>query len=294
MKTLAVWLKIKHEIRDWSNIAHNIVYDRDCTHTKAMLYGGPLGLCNRAVSDVHSIGNRMTLGMSKKAIRPVASDEISSALSRAVHEHRLTPGTKLGEDDLSEIYGVSRTVVRAALQSLSHQQIVEIKRNKGAYVAQPSPTEAHEVFQARELLEPRTARSAALKATQDDVALLNNHIVHEHAALADGDRGRALFLSGQFHLEIAKIAKQKTIADMISVLIARSSLIIALYWRRESALCESHAHHALIAAFAENNGLLAEELMQSHIVDLHTALNLNKLPPVEQDLRTILLRGKKF
>ena len=157
----------------------------------------------------------MTLSMSKKAIRPVASDEISSALSRAVHEHRLTPGTKLGEDDLSEIYGVSRTVVRAALQSLSHQQIVEIRRNRGAYVAQPSPTGAHEVFQARELLEPRTARSAALKATQDDVALLNNHIVQEHAALADGDRGRALFLSGQFHLEIARIAKQKTIADMI-------------------------------------------------------------------------------
>ena len=42
MKTLAVWLKIKHEIRDWSNIAHNIVYDRDCAHTKAMLYGGAL------------------------------------------------------------------------------------------------------------------------------------------------------------------------------------------------------------------------------------------------------------
>ena len=54
----------------------------------------------------------MTFGMSKKAIRPVASDEISSALSRAVHEHRLTPGTKLGEDDcqksmvcLEQLYG---------------------------------------------------------------------------------------------------------------------------------------------------------------------------------------------
>ncbi|MCF2905055.1 GntR family transcriptional regulator [Octadecabacter sp. CECT 8868] len=219
----------------------------------------------------------------------VTTESIASALSQAIHEHRLAPGTKLGEDELSDIYRVSRTMVRAALQSLSHQQIVEIKRNRGAFVAQPSLTEAHEVFEARELLEPRTAKSAALNATPEDIALLNDHITQEHAALAAGDRGRALYLSGLFHLEIARIAKQQTIADMINVLIARSSLIIALYWRRESALCESQAHHALIKAIADNNGAFAEELMQSHLVDLHSALNLHELPPVGQNLKAMLL-----
>lgn len=231
----------------------------------------------------------MTLSSTRPSMTAATSEFISTALSQAVHEHRLAPGTKLGEDDLSDIYGVSRTIVRTALQSLSHQQIVEIKRNRGAFVAQPSLTEAHEVFEARELLEPRTARSAALNATPEDVVLLQDHITQEHAALAAGDRGRALYLSGKFHLEIARIANQQTIADMISVLIARSSLIIALYWRRESALCESQAHHALIKAIADNNGALAEELMQSHLVDLHSALNLNELPPVEQSLKAMLL-----
>lgn len=231
----------------------------------------------------------MTVSTSKSVTTTTTSDSISGALSRAVHEHRLAPGTKLGEDDLSEIYGVSRTIIRAALQSLSHQQIVEIKRNRGAFVAKPSLTEAHEVFEARELLEPRTARSAALNSTSEDVALLKDHIAQEHAALATGDRGRALYLSGQFHLEIARIAKQQTVADMINVLIARSSLIIALYWGRESALCESQAHHALIEAIADNNGTFAEELMQSHLVDLHSALNLHELPSVQQNLRAMLL-----
>ncbi|GAA6179014.1 MULTISPECIES: GntR family transcriptional regulator [unclassified Shimia] len=228
-----------------------------------------------------------TSGVSKE--RPYNSESIAAGLSLAIHEHRLAPGTKLGEDDLSDIYGVSRTTVRTALQSLSHQQVVEIKRNRGAFVAQPSLTEAHEVFEARELLEPRTAKSAARNATADDVALLTDHIVQEHAAMDAGDRGRALYLSGKFHLEIARIANQKTIADMINVLIARSSLIIALYWRRESALCESHAHHALIKSIADGDGVLSEELMQSHLVDLHSALNLHDLPAVEQDLKTMLL-----
>lgn len=229
--------------------------------------------------------------MMHSADQPVTKDTIANALSRAIHEHRLAPGTKLGEDELSDIYGVSRTIVRAALQALAHQQIVEIKRNRGAFIAQPSLIEAHEVFEARELLEPRTARSAANLATPEDVQLLESHIAQEHAALAAGDHGQALFLSGQFHLEIARIANQQTIADMIDILIARSSLIIALYWRRESALCESQAHHDLIKAIADHDGTQAEELMQSHLVDLHSALNLREQPAVQHNLRDLLLRS---
>ncbi len=235
----------------------------------------------------------MTLTTAKSVAANATANTIAQALSRAIHEHRLAPGTKLGEDELSDIYGVSRTIVRTALQSLAHQQIVEIKRNRGAFVAQPSLAEAQEVFEVRELLEPRTARAAALHATPADIALLKDHITQEHAAMDAGESGRALYLSGKFHLEIARMAKQQTIADIINVLIARSSLIIALYWRRESALCESQAHHALINAIGDNNGALSEELMQSHLVDLHSALNLKELPAVEQDLRAMLLGDAK-
>lgn len=214
---------------------------------------------------------RSTLSTSPK---PATSDNIAQALSLAIHQHKISPGTKLGEDELAEIYGVSRTVVRAALQNLSHNKLVDIKRNKGASVASPSITEAHEVFEARELLEPRTARSAALHATPSDIALLECHISDEHKALDAADPGRALYLSGLFHTEIARIAQQATIAGFIETLIARSSLIIALYWRRESALCEKHAHHALVQALADNNEHQAEEMMRSHLVDLHSALDL--------------------
>lgn len=217
-----------------------------------------------------------------------SGETVAGALSLAIHEHRLAPGTKLGEGDLADIYGVSRTVIRAALQSLAHIQLVELHRNRGAFVAQPSLREAREVFEARELLEPRTARSAAVKATEADVALLKQHISDEHAALAAADRGRALRLSGLFHIEISRIADQATIAGFVETLIARSSLIIALYWRRESALCESHAHHALVQAIADGDGQLAEELMQSHLVDLHSALDLRDQPSPARSLKEAL------
>lgn len=215
-------------------------------------------------------------------------EAVAAELEQAIHEHRLPPGAKLGEDELGEIYGVSRTTVRAALQMLSERRLVELKRNRGAFVAQPSVREACEVFEARALLEPRTARSAAERATPADIALLREHIDAEHAAMHKGDSGRALMLSGEFHIQIAKIADQDTIEEFIRQLISRSSLVIALYWRRQNALCESHAHDALIDALARGDGVSAEELMSSHLVDLLSLLDLRQTPPGSLSLKDAL------
>lgn len=226
--------------------------------------------------------------MTDVAHAPLTADLLFDKLELAIHEHRLAPGTKLGEDDIAEVYGVSRTIVRAALQSLSHQRLVELKRNKGAFVAQPSVKEAREVFEARALLEPRTAHSAAMRITPDQVAQLQAHIDAEHEALHAGDHGRALYLSGQFHIEIARIADQQTIEALITQLISRSSLIIALYWQRRAAMCESHAHDALISAFADHDGPRAEELMKNHLLDLLTSLDLRNKTSAPVSLKAAL------
>ncbi|MEL6170257.1 MAG: GntR family transcriptional regulator [Pseudomonadota bacterium] len=225
--------------------------------------------------------SRATLGSSPDA-------SIAQSLSRAIHEHKLTPGLKLGEDELAEVYGVSRTTIRAALRTLAHGQLVEVVRNRGAFVAQPSQKEAQEVFEARELLEPRTAHSAALKAKLKDVERLKVHIEQEHEAMHRGDRGHALYLSGQLHVEIAKIAAQDTITSFIQTLIARSSLVVALYWTRESAICEQHAHDKLVDAIAANDADEAEALMRSHLIDLHSALDLTPPKSAGGSLRELL------
>ncbi|MEO0402913.1 MAG: GntR family transcriptional regulator [Pseudomonadota bacterium] len=223
--------------------------------------------------------------------KTTTDQSITAALSRAIHEHKLPPGTKLGEDELAEIYNVSRTLVRTALRTLAHEQLVEIRRNRGAFVAKPSPKEAQEVFEARELLEPRTARSAAHNATPEDATRLFQHVELEQAALRSGDHGLALYLSGQLHVEIARIAAQDTITSFIETLIARSSLVVALYWRRESALCECHAHRSLAEAISQGKEILAGDLMQSHLVDLHSALNLSEVAPRKTSLRELLTPG---
>ncbi|WP_415403501.1 GntR family transcriptional regulator [Tateyamaria sp. SN3-11] len=216
------------------------------------------------------------------------AEDIVSHLTEAVHEHRVQPGMKLSEDEVGDIFGVSRTVVRQALRAMAHGGLVSIERNRGAFVAKPSLKEAREVFEARALLEPQTARAAAERAQAADIALLEAHIENEHAALAQDEAGRALKLSGEFHCEIARIADQDTIEGFVRQLVSRSSLVIALYWRRRNALCESHAHHALLDAFREQDGDAAEELMKGHLLDLVSQLDLRERPNDTASLREAL------
>ena len=111
---------------------------------------------------------------------------LAQDLSAAIHAHRIAPGTKLREDELSDIYSVSRTIVRSALQALAHQKLVDIQRNRGASVASPTPRDAHDVFEARIMIEPQMAQAAAQKAMPDDIAILRQHIADEHVRRAGG------------------------------------------------------------------------------------------------------------
>lgn len=228
--------------------------------------------------------------MNRLQARDGTGAQIAAELERAVLEHRLSPGTKLGEDELCEVYGVSRTIVRGALQTLAHRRLVTLKRNRGAFLAQPTAREAREVFEARALLEPSTARSAAERATDRDIATLRAHVEAEHEAMAAGDMGHSLALSGQFHIEIARIADQTTIRDIITELVMRSSLIIALYWLRRAAVCENHAHEALLSAFSDGDGDRAEELMKNHLLDLLSSLDLKRVASAPSSLREVLGR----
>jgi len=210
------------------------------------------------------------------ALPPGRTLDICLNLQAAILEHKLAPGVKLSEDEVGEIYGASRTVVRAALQALAHSGLISIRKNRGAFVAKPTIREAHEVFQARALIEPAVARLAADVITETQLSELKAHLDAEHAAIHSEDMGHALQLSGGFHTAIAEIADHRIFTGMVRSLISRSSLIIALYWKRTDTACESHSHHAILEAFKKRDGADAEQIQKSHIIDLHSGLNLRE------------------
>ncbi len=195
-------------------------------------------------------------------------------LVRAILEHRLPPGTKLGEDDIGQIYGVSRTIVRSALQALAHDGIAVIEKNRGAFVASPSPQDAREVFEMRKLIEPMLAARAAERSTPDAIALLRRHAQAEQEASARNDQHAAIRLSGEFHRMLARMAGQRLAETILAELIGRSSLIIMLYRRANAPSCADTHHTALIEAVDAGDSERAAHLMAHHLDDIAQELEL--------------------
>jgi DNA-binding GntR family transcriptional regulator len=200
--------------------------------------------------------------------------DVYSRLRDAIVSHRLAPGMKLPEDELASIYSVSRTAIRSALQALAHDRLVRLEPNRGAFVAQPSKREAREVFDARMLIEPRVAALAATAARRADIMRLRRHLEVENEALRAGEVSAAISLSARFHVALAEVAAHTVLTELVTDLVSRSSLIIALYWRRRDITCESHAHHALVDALARHELGHASELMADHLADLVAGLDL--------------------
>lgn len=214
--------------------------------------------------------------------------QIYDDLKAAILAHNIAPGTKLPEDELGEVYSVSRTLVRAALQGLAHDRLVQLEPNRGAFVAKPTKREAREVFEARAMIEPKVAAMAAALAKPADVKVLRQHLEEEHAALREGRQGDAVMLSARFHVGIAEIAGQSILTEIIGSLCSRSALIISLYARRTDAFCESHAHHALVDAIAAHSEVDASELMTSHLVDLLSGIDVSEAAGPQRTLGEIL------
>lgn len=223
---------------------------------------------------------RLNLGSAK-------ASKVYVALQRAILDHRLEPGRPLPEDEIGSVYGVSRTIVRSALQALAHERLVTIEANRGARIAKPDIEEARHVFEARSLIEPRLAALAAARAAPADIAELRTHIQREEEALR-ADSQEAVHLSASFHTRIARMASHPILETFAIELLSRSSLIVALYWKRKDATCERHAHSALVEAIASHDEKGASELMLSHIVDLLSGLELKPAAPVQRTLAMLL------
>lgn len=169
----------------------------------------------------------------------------------AILEQRLTPGTKLSEDTLGEIFGVSRTVIRATLQRLSHENIVEIIPHRGAFVARPSVSDAEEVLQARSLIEDGIIRAAAHRIRPGDIKKLRKNVEQEQMVLNRGDRAKWIRLSGDFHLLLAEIAGNKTMAGFLKELVSRTSLVILEYQKAAQPACDCVDHLQIISALEQ-------------------------------------------
>jgi DNA-binding GntR family transcriptional regulator len=196
------------------------------------------------------------------------------------------PGTKLAEQPIADLFRVSRTIVRQALNQLSRDRLVTLEPARGAHVAQPSVEEARQVFEVRQLLEGAMVRRLGSRLTAAQLSELRHHLKAEAEAIARTDVPGRTRLLADFHVVLARMLGNHVLADLLADLLSRSSLIALMYQSSHSAEASLAEHVAIVDALERGDTRAAVRLTEAHLEHVERNLRLN---PRITDLSKALL-----
>ena len=208
-----------------------------------------------------------------------ATRSIVDALTKAIVEHRLHPGTKLAEQKLADHFGVSRTLIRQALFQLVQKRLIRMEPARGAFVATPSSDEARQVFAVRRMIEAEMTRSFVRNVTPAKIKALQSHVAEEKAAVSRGDVPGRTDLLGDFHVRIAELMGNQVLAQILSELISRCALITLMYQSTNAAEHSADEHAEILKAIAAKDEDLAVKLMDEHLRNVEEGLALDRKVP---------------
>ena len=191
------------------------------------------------------------------------------ALRELILSAQLAPGSRLGEVELAERLGVSRTPVREALTRLAAEGLVEIVANRGARVATWTVAELEGVFDLRASLEPQLTAFAVPNATAADVAELDD-LAHRMLEVGrpgpQQDLDALVPLNRAFHDRLIALAAHPTLATALAAAIHPPIVRRNFHAYDEDSLRRSLGHHLeIVAAVRAGDPAWAQAVMTAHI-----------------------------
>jgi len=209
------------------------------------------------------------------------ADKVADLLKTAILSGRLQPGDRLPpERVLGDRFGVSRTVIREAIRSLTAKGLVEVRSGSGTVVARVSASSVVETMQlylqgagvaydavdeVRSMLEVQMAGIAALRATDED--LHDMHIVHA-AMGAARDPERCAIHDAEFHRCVARATHNPlylVLLDSIAEPVMTARLgTLNMQGRPPAAV---RAHERILDRIAARDAEGARDAMRAHLAD---------------------------
>ncbi|GAA2563870.1 GntR family transcriptional regulator [Pseudonocardia hydrocarbonoxydans] len=191
-----------------------------------------------------------------------ASERAVDSVRELILRGEFAAGARLGEVELAERLGVSRTPVREALARLASEGLVEIVPNRGARVSSWTVAELEEVFDLRAALEPRLTALAVPNATPADLDDLDD--LARRMVRADLDD--LVGLNRAFHGRLVALADHPAMAGALAGAIHAPIVLRNFHAYDDASLRRSLAHHVeIVAAARAGDPAWAQAVMTAHI-----------------------------
>jgi DNA-binding GntR family transcriptional regulator len=174
------------------------------------------------------------------------AEQIAQAIETDIVMGRLTPGQKLGEEELAERFGASRHQVREGLSKLEKMGIATKERNRGVFVRRFSQEEVRQIYEVREIIQRQAALRIPLPVDEETIAglMMVNHRYDQ--AVASGDVREIHETNDLFHLEIFRLCGNEMLTSLVRQYMDLTYVIRSTGFADPENLETSRRHHRII------------------------------------------------
>lgn len=196
-------------------------------------------------------------------------NQVYNVLINRIRSGDLEPGTRMREEDVANLLGVSRTPVREALNRLQARGLIE-NAIGGLAIVELSRPQTMELYAMRANLEGAAARFAAENASPVEIASLK-HICGLFSNYK-GDASDFARVNKTFHEAIYEAAHNRYLIKMLEDLNDSLALLrdttFSVSGRAEAAKIE---HTKIFAAIEKGEADQAEQAARLHIENARNA-----------------------
>ncbi len=196
-------------------------------------------------------------------------DEAFERIANAIVVGEIEPGERILEASLARQLGISRGVLREAMQRLEGLKLVSRTSNIGVRVVGLSKEDLFELYTMREALEGMAARLAATNITDDEImalkALLGRH--GQSKDLQQGDGYYQYFADEDFHVFLVRASRNSRLERLLcNELFFQLRLYRYRSGSRPGRAKEAYAEHqAVVDAIAARDPDRAEAAIRKHL-----------------------------
>ena len=199
--------------------------------------------------------------------------DVTTVLRDAIIGGQFMPNERLIEVELATRFKSNRVQIRTALSKLESEGLVVSEPNRGARVRVVSAEEALEITEARAAMETLVAAKAAERATEADIARLQEVLDRMRGAIGGGDLLGYSDLNGELHTEIRRIAGHATANKILALL---NSQVVRFQFRAiliPGRAAKSFAEHeAIVDTIRHHDAERARATMAIHLAEVVDAL----------------------
>lgn len=205
------------------------------------------------------------------------ADQLHARIRAAIIDNALTPGARLSEAEVALQHGVSRQPVREAFIKLANQKLLEIRPQRGTFVAKISLPDVMDARFVREAVEADITRLLARSPDPALIADLRAQLTSQ-ATLIGGSARDFMEADEVFHRTLAEGADKARAWHVVVEMKAqmdRVRFLSSVHFPVDRLI---EQHRTIVDAIEAGNAEGAEGAMRLHLQGI-----LQDLPVIRQE-----------